>query len=487
MPTPSNGYRAADGSRIPGTTGIISRFKDSGALIKWAYRQGRDHEALAAVGKDAPRDLYDVTQAAADIGTVAHAMVEARINGQDAMRVLAASNLPPEGLAKAHGSFQAYEAWASMSRLEIIDQEMMLVSEAYRFGGTPDAIGRVNGKLCLVDWKTSNAVYCHPPGTRVLTHDWRWVPVEALQVGDRLRAFTEARMDIGLGGRHWTDSTVTHTSLSKSATGVRIKLESGRQLVSTAQHPYLAIRSAGGRRLIEGGTIWLKAQDLRVGNYLPRYFDPWDTDQSYEAGWFAGILDGEGYLSKYVEPQKTMRLGFAQKRGPVLDRAKEFMASRSISYREQMPPNGVVQIAIRGGTREVARIIGSTRPVRLLPKFEPEGALMSPRDCRDRIVSIEQTGPIDVVNLSTSSGTYFAEGFGSHNSDYLLQLAAYRQLWEENHPDQPLIGGFHLCRFSKDHGDFSHHYYPELGTAWEMFKRLREAYEFDKELRKRAA
>jgi hypothetical protein len=82
------------------------------------------------------------------------------------------------------------------------------------------------------------------------------------------------------------------------------------------------------------------------------------------------------------------------------------------------------------------------------------------------------------VDWKTSNAVY---------SDYLLQLAAYKHLWEANHPDQPLVGGFHLCRFSKDHGDFAHHYYAELDRAWDMFKHLRAAYGFDYELKKRAA
>src|SRR3990167_7613376 len=46
-------------------------------------------------------------------------------------------------------------------------------------------------------------------------------------------------------------------------------------------------------------------------------------------------------------------------------------------------------------------------------------------------------------------------------ADYLLQLAGYKLLWEENYPEHPLIG-FHLCRFAKEEGDFSHHYFPAL-------------------------
>ena len=87
-------------------------------------------------------------------------------------------------------------------------------------------------------------------------------------------------------------------------------------------------------------------------------------------------------------------------------------------------------------------------------------------------------GELCLVDWKTSNGIY---------SDYLLQIAAYRLLWEENHPDQPLNGGFHLCRFSKEHGDFAHHYFRELDDARKMFIHLRAAYEFDATLKKRAA
>ena len=70
--------------------------------------------------------------------------------------------------------------------------------------------------------------------------------------------------------------------------------------------------------------------------------------------------------------------------------------------------------------------------------------------------------------------------------EYLAQLAAYGQLWAENFPEEPIEGGFHLLRFDKTHGDFTHKWWGELKAGWEYFLRLREAYEFDKELRARA-
>lgn len=74
-------------------------------------------------------------------------------------------------------------------------------------------------------------------------------------------------------------------------------------------------------------------------------------------------------------------------------------------------------------------------------------------------------------------------------ADYLIQLAAYKILWTENRPDQPITGGFHLLRFSKqEHSDdpvaFSHHYWSNLDLAERQFILYREAYDNDKRLGK---
>src|SRR4051812_49001683 len=60
--------------------------------------------------------------------------------------------------------------------------------------------------------------------------------------------------------------------------------------------------------------------------------------------------------------------------------------------------------------------------------------------------------------------------------DYILQLAGYKILWEENYPDHELVGGYHLCRFAKEEGDFAHHYFPRLDAEVETFLAMRELY-----------
>ena len=212
MAHPKGGYRL-DGKRVAGVTTVIGRFKDSGGLLYWAFDQGK------AAERGEIENLYDVRDAAGNTGTIAHSMVEAHIKGESI----------PDGPQDSKNAFQAYLSWESMTKLKIVEQEMSMVSKL-GFGGTPDAIGLINGELCLVDWKTSNSIY----------------------------------------------------------------------------------------------------------------------------------------------------------------------------------------------------------------------------------------------------------------TDYLIQIAAYKHLYEEHNPDKKLTGGFHLCRFAKSHGDFAHHYFPELDLAWEQFKLFLQAYQNDKELKKRA-
>jgi hypothetical protein len=83
-----------------------------------------------------------------------------------------------------------------------------------------------------------------------------------------------------------------------------------------------------------------------------------------------------------------------------------------------------------------------------------------------------------LLDYKTSNGVY---------SDMLIQLAAYKNLWEENRPDLPITGGCHLLRFAKERGDFAHHYFQELDDEWEQFLLFRQAYDLDKALKKRAA
>jgi hypothetical protein len=50
-----------------------------------------------------------------------------------------------------------YAAWLRNAGVEILASEFYTINAEIGFGGTLDAIARIDGELCLVDWKTGKA------------------------------------------------------------------------------------------------------------------------------------------------------------------------------------------------------------------------------------------------------------------------------------------------------------------------------------------
>lgn len=96
-------------------------------------------------------------------------------------------------------------------------------------------------------------------------------------------------------------------------------------------------------------------------------------------------------------------------------------------------------------------------------------------DCVARIGSNNRRQLV-LLDWKTSKAVY---------GDYLLQIAAYGMMWEENHPDK-LIDSYHLVRFDKETGDYHHHQWQNVDEAKEMFILLRQAYALKKVVDARA-
>lgn len=163
MPTPARGYFLADGTKVPSVTTVIGRFKESGGLMGWAFKKGTEAGRvfeLARARGEKPKmgRLYEASEDAKNIGTLAHAAVEDDIHGREIKR--------PEGVtddiwSRVTESVGAYLDWKRRSKLVIIETEIELISEEFRYGGTVDALGHIGDEMakCLPDWKTSNAIH----------------------------------------------------------------------------------------------------------------------------------------------------------------------------------------------------------------------------------------------------------------------------------------------------------------------------------------
>lgn len=137
---PTTIYRLEDGRRVPGVTTILSNLGwNREGLMYWAWEQGKE-------GKE----FREAKQAAADIGTIVHQLIEANLRG-------IVTEAPEPSTAAI--ALENFLTWRASMQLQVIALEPHLISERYRYGGTPDCIAKILGQTALFDWKTSNKVY----------------------------------------------------------------------------------------------------------------------------------------------------------------------------------------------------------------------------------------------------------------------------------------------------------------------------------------
>lgn len=279
---------------------------------------------------------------------------------------------------------------------------------------------------------------CLVPEHRVLTADLRWVPGGSLVVGDRLVGFNES---VPKGTRRQFGTAVVEAVGWADEHVFGVVLDDEQVIYTTADHRWLAQRNESW--------IWryTKSDDKTlVGARVPQLFRPWHALTDYDAGWFAGLLDGEGTLTAHHRP------GFSQRPTMVLDRALHYLDKRNISYTTRPVNGGDCQyVDIQGSLSQRLEILGSHRPIRLLDKVDPEsfGQLQRQRLEDRRVIAVYPAGVRQIVKVQTSMRTFIAEGYPMHNCEQYVdtnmcswaQMAgnsAYISVETEGEPTEPL-------------------------------------------------
>uniref|UniRef100_A0A6H1ZYJ3 Putative PD-(D/E)XK nuclease superfamily protein n=1 Tax=viral metagenome TaxID=1070528 RepID=A0A6H1ZYJ3_9ZZZZ len=136
-------YRNKTGERVPSVTTVISQWGiKSKPLMYWAWKQGE---------KGIP--LYE--KEAADVGTLAHLMIDADVKGKE----INFAEFPMNIVEQAKVCYQNFQEWKKRHDFKPIETEISLVSEEHQFGGTIDCVAMINGKLSIMDLKTGKEVY----------------------------------------------------------------------------------------------------------------------------------------------------------------------------------------------------------------------------------------------------------------------------------------------------------------------------------------
>lgn len=117
---------------------------------KWTYQQWQD------LLKEAKASHRQISKDAQTSGSIAHAWIEKSIWAE-----MNEEELPdiPEDNIEAYNAIHAYLKWRKGQDIIWHASELVVASDLHRFAGTLDALATINGRLTLMDFKSSKDFY----------------------------------------------------------------------------------------------------------------------------------------------------------------------------------------------------------------------------------------------------------------------------------------------------------------------------------------
>lgn len=307
-------------------------------------------------------------------------------------------------------------------------------ASAQIFGVMAGLRGNAREAMVFPQARAGDVQQCLAPETRILTADLRWIPVGDLKVDDEIVGFEEFNPtrppEVKQAyGRKFQKATVTEVGRAMLPS-YRVTMEDGTKFVASEGHQWLVSSTGRGARWVTTDYLYKQSQE-KSDHRMPlaiKAIDTWEPQDSWAAGYLAGMYDGEGTLSKgqAASGSKVWMLAVAQRENAALARTEVALVEMGYEFgkyeptRGGYPGSGLVQsLHMRGGRTEIARFLGQIRPPRLLEKWHTLGGadvLGQMPQKRVKFKSIEFIGEQEVVTLGTTTHTLIAEGFAHHNS-----------------------------------------------------------------------
>lgn len=263
---------------------------------------------------------------------------------------------------------------------------------------------------------------CVEENTPILTADLKWLPAKELKVGDKLAGFEEGRpVGMALHGGQWGRrkmklATVTELTFEEEECW-EVSLSNGDKVITTKTHPWL----------IKGKNYdlsrWCKTQDLQIGYRVPKYFNVWERDNSFESGWLGGFISGEGSVDKSFSA-----IQICQNRGSTWEKALNYCQKLGLPVTlSGTKPGGLGKgqteyATITGGRAKIFELFGRLELVRFIDKIDWDNLGMlhcnkqSSEENEPTVVGIAYVGKKRIARMGTSTSTYFAAGYAMHNS-----------------------------------------------------------------------
>lgn len=290
---------------------------------------------------------------------------------------------------------------------------------AERYGAVSTISGRVLDEDAEYLYRAVNH-FCVTPDTPILTADLRHVRADSVRVGDELVGFDEhSPSPHGRGGgkRRFRTAVVKNVNFVMKPS-VAVYTSDGRVTVCSSDHKWFVRHPGNQPRLtwVEAGDLTPEHQMMSVG--------VWDADTSRDAGYLAGLFDGEGSMQTRASGSSCSQITFHQKPGNgVMEEFRGAMDRLGLSYTfiPKSPNNTSPCDGVRvSGLSRMMRLTGMIRPHRMVSRTKDifDGADLYGEKTMESTPYVVQVKPVGVrklVAIETSTHTFVANGFLSHN------------------------------------------------------------------------
>ena len=135
-----------EGIKVPSVTRVVDGCFPK-YLVDWALSIGEE-------------EYHRVIDEALEIGNDTHKWIEYYINNQHAWDATDGLRLSNDLRSKETlDSVKAFIKWEREFKPQWIDAERKIYCDKYKYAGTVDAVAKINGRVCVIDFKTSKKIY----------------------------------------------------------------------------------------------------------------------------------------------------------------------------------------------------------------------------------------------------------------------------------------------------------------------------------------
>lgn len=289
--------------------------------------------------------------------------------------------------------------------------------------------------MLVADGEKGSECYCLDSNTKILGGDLIWKRLGDFSIGDEVVAFDEyPESKWKFRKLRWTNIVSMNRIVLPC---YRLTFADGRSIICSYQHKWLGFTPHAK------DYVWKMTGKMKEGFRVIDFGLPWDVENTREAGYLAGVYDGEGWIRTTQKISASgnrdrhgYSIGFSQNLGEIFDNVFKWVTNRGFKVaKPRVAGKRTCWLFEIKTAYDCLRFLGQIRPSRLVingvKRFN--GMAIGKYHGSCEVISKEWLGDREVIAVETGTHTLFAEGLFSHNSGATTEkqaLEVFRPAWQ---------------------------------------------------------